>query len=603
MSPAPMHILTVDDEPELCIISKELLEISGNLKVDTAGTVQEAREAIAQHHYDAIVSDYQMPGEDGIQFLKSLRISGDKTPFILFTGRGREEVVVQAFDNGADAYLQKGGEASSLFVDLEHRIETIVRRHRAEAALLESNEELMVKGHRLTKLMEQSFDAIMTHRDGKIVQANDAACKLIGARSIEDHVGRPISEFAGPGSEHVIEERMQYLYDHPGYVAPLKEEKFRRLDGTIIDVEVMATSYLEDSKPTVQVVFRNITERKRMEMELRESEELHRHLMSSISVGFVIIDPVTRNIESVNDAAAAMFGSTKENIIGHRCHSFLCPALEGACPVCDKGNEVDNTERVMICADGSKRPVLKTVKRTMVQGREKLLECFLDITERKKAEEALRQVNSKLNLLSSITRHDINNQITALQGNLALLEIRQPHLASDEHLMKAEMAAGRISAMIQFTKEYEDIGVNAPLWQNIQKIVEKCVEEVPLGPIHFTNNIPSNIELYADPLIIKVFHNLIGNAVRHAGKITTLEFSLEEKDGVHAIVCQDDGVGISAEMKEKLFSKGSGKDHGFGLFLSREILAITGITITEEGEQGRGARFVLTLPKDGFRAN
>lgn len=114
MSSHPIQILSVDDEPDICDLTKEFLEITRKINVDIAGSVEEARRMIDQREYDAIVSDYQMPGENGIQFLKSLRASGDMIPFILFTGKGREEVVIEAINNGADAYLQKGGEPDPL---------------------------------------------------------------------------------------------------------------------------------------------------------------------------------------------------------------------------------------------------------------------------------------------------------------------------------------------------------------------------------------------------------------------------------------------------------------------------------------------------------
>jgi PAS domain S-box-containing protein len=884
-----MLILTVDDEPDLCVITKEFLEISGKIKVDIAGSVQEAKEAISKRRYDAIVSDYQMPGEDGIQFLKSLRASGNMIPFILFTGKGREEIVIEAINNGADAYIQKGGEPRSLFADLEHRILTIVRKHSAEAALKDSesefrtlfennpdpvvlvgadgtvlntnqagadmvlmskeeiigglfsnmavfreedkalfqrtmiaikkgepvspivsqirrkdgterwveirgcivrkanmgdafqiiarditerkleekalrqnNDELLAvnqqlaaaeeemrkqletiiegqnelkremalsealveslpgifylydaqtmrlvnwnknhqeasgyteeemfgkhaldwfppeyttkvladmdrcifegqttleaplvmkdgrevpylfsscrldteegiyfmgvgiditerrerdrsiqelfrqlaeKEYRLSRLMEQSFDAIFTHRDGRILQANDAACKLLRAKSIEDYVGHIVSEFYGPGSEQIIGERIRHLYAHPGIVAPLMEEKFRRLDGTTIDVEVMATSYLEDGKPTVQVVFRDITERKRLEEELRESEEFHRELMSNLSLGVVIVNPMTRTIESVNEAAVAMFGSAEENIVGHRCYQYLCPGLTGPCPVYDCGMGVKNLERTLVCADGSRRPILKTVKKINIRGQERMLECFMDITEREQAQSALRETNKKLNLLSGITRHDINNQLITLKGYLTLMEMERGHTLFDQHLQKAQNAAKRISAMIQFTKNYEDIGIKTPCWQNVRTLVGTCAKEVHLGEIKIENEVPHGTEIFADPLIGKVFLNLIQNAKNYGGSVTTIRFGLEQRDEVLAVICEDDGDGIPAEMKEKLFTKGFGKGHGFGLFLSREILAITDIRIFEESVPGKGAKFVMTIPNGGFRAN
>jgi signal transduction histidine kinase len=102
--------------------------------------------------------------------------------------------------------------------------------------------------------------------------------------------------------------------------------------------------------------------------------------------------------------------------------------------------------------------------------------------------------------------------------------------------------------------------------------------------------------IFADPLISKVFYNLIHNAIHHGGSTSTIHFTLEDRDGVRFIVCEDDGVGIGDEMKGRLFAKGAGKNHGLGLFLSREILAITGISINENGEPGKGARFVMALP-------
>jgi DNA-binding response OmpR family regulator len=142
MPSSPIHILAVDDEPDLCALTKEFLERAGEIEVDTTGSVREARMALAKKHYDAILSDYQMPDENGIEFLKTLRAVGIRTPFILFTGKGREEVVIEALNCGADAYLQKGTRPVPQYAELEHRIRTLVQHHRAEEALRTSESRL-----------------------------------------------------------------------------------------------------------------------------------------------------------------------------------------------------------------------------------------------------------------------------------------------------------------------------------------------------------------------------------------------------------------------------------------------------------------------------
>ena len=123
-----VSILYVDDEEGLLDIGKAFLERYGPFRVDTMTSAQTALSSSRIQSYDAIVSDYQMPGMDGIQFLKAVRDSYGDIPFILFTGRGREEVVIEAINNGADFYLQKGGEPKSQFTELSHKIRQAVRR-------------------------------------------------------------------------------------------------------------------------------------------------------------------------------------------------------------------------------------------------------------------------------------------------------------------------------------------------------------------------------------------------------------------------------------------------------------------------------------------
>jgi signal transduction histidine kinase len=215
-------------------------------------------------------------------------------------------------------------------------------------------------------------------------------------------------------------------------------------------------------------------------------------------------------------------------------------------------------------------------------------------------EDALALACQKMNLLSSITRHDILNQLTVLSGYLTLSE----EFTSDEKLLgfikKETAATERINQQIAFTKEYQDIGVHAPQWQNVHDTVVTAANLLDLSmvdiQIHF-----SDIEIYADPLSGKVFYNLLENAVRHGEMTSVIKFSSRENGDKLIIICEDNGIGIDVETKKYLFGRGYGKNNGYGLFLIREILAITGITIIENGEPGKGARFEITVPKEAYR--
>jgi len=219
----------------------------------------------------------------------------------------------------------------------------------------------------------------------------------------------------------------------------------------------------------------------------------------------------------------------------------------------------------------------------------------------KKAQDVIYLTNKKLNLLNSITRHDINNQLTVQMGYLEILEESQLDASQNEYFMKVSTAAKCISSMIRFTREYEAIGVHAPVWQDLHTLVDSVVKQAPLGKVIVNNELPAGMDVFADPLIAKVFYNLMDNAVRYGGKITTIRFSALERAGTIVIVCEDDGDGIHPEEKEKIFERGFGKNTGLGLALSREILDITDITIIQNGEAGHGARFEMAVPVGAWR--
>ena len=134
-----ISVLYVDDEPGLLEIGKGFLEQTHDFTVSTALSASSALVRLKTEGIQAIASDYQMQGMDGIEFFKNVRASDKKIPFIIFTGRGREEIAIEAFENGADFYLQKGGESRSQFAELRLKIKTAVEHRQADAEVKSLN--------------------------------------------------------------------------------------------------------------------------------------------------------------------------------------------------------------------------------------------------------------------------------------------------------------------------------------------------------------------------------------------------------------------------------------------------------------------------------
>ena len=813
--PDTIRVLYVDDEPALLEIGKLFLEKSGAFAVDTLESAIDALKRLDIERYDAIISDYHMPDMDGITFLKQLKASGDTTPFIVFTGRGREEIVIQALNDGADFYMQKGGEPKSQFAELSHKIKiaverkrsgdahkqddrrlqalvnfyqmtsaplkelmnfaiekaveisassmgylafvsddetvlsmyawsaqamkectidkkpieypidstglwgeavrqrrpvitndyaaenplkkghpkghvpiirhmnipvfdgnhivmvagvgnktsdyderdiqelslmmsglwNVVKQRRTEEELLKKNEELSASYEQMTAAEEElranlseltrqelalreseeryhqffktTLDCVfITTADGEWVDCNDALVEIFGYESREEVFSVPVSSFyAHP------EERSEFLrrVERDGYVKehPLK---FKKKDGTILDglITIVPQKNPDCSLKGFIGTVHDITGKKRVYAQHSSREPFDKKRVENLA-DYVLVYDQDGKILYINPAAARALRYNAETMIDTPLLSYVAKEFrEIVTAKMAERKEMDEIpiyEIELLAQDGLRRLVF--VKGTQIEfnNTPATLLLLIDITLRKLLEDKLTEraaeleristafqlANKKLKLISGITRHDINNQLTVIIGYLELMENTQPDPVLNNYFLKVIAAAKRISSMIRFAREYEEIGITVPAWQDISILIDTVAKEAPLGQVTVKNDIPVGTEVYADPLIAKVCYNLMDNAVRYGGKITTIRFAFMERDGNNVMVCEDDGVGVVAEEKEKIFDRGFGKNTGLGLALSREILDITGITVRETGEPGKGARFEMMVSNGAYR--
>lgn len=218
-----------------------------------------------------------------------------------------------------------------------------------------------------------------------------------------------------------------------------------------------------------------------------------------------------------------------------------------------------------------------------------------------KSENSLRQVNDKLNLMNHITRHDILNQLTGIVGYLDLMKQTTTDPRMQEYTGILLRSARNIQDQILFTKEYQDIGSQSPRWFDLRGVIQSAAEKLTLSPVILVMD-TEGIEIFADPLLEKVFYTLIENGIRHGENITKMRFFCRKAGSGIVIVYEDNGAGVPAEYKDDIFDQKYFKHTGFGLFLSRNILGITGIAIAETGEPGKGARFEIAVPEGAWRS-
>ena len=319
------RILYVDDEPALLEIGKLYLEQSGQFSVDVITSAPDALPLLNSKTYDAIISDYQMPEMDGIEFLKKVRASGKTIPFILFTGRGREEIVIQALNEGADFYLQKGGEPQSQFTELIHKTQQAIQRRRAE----ESISDLERREVDIINFLPDATFAIDTN--GVVIAWNYAMEKMTEVKAAEI-LGKGNYEYAIP----IYHERRPILIDlvlheYPDLVA---KYPLMKRDGRSVIAETTSPFLYNERGATIWCTaaplyntqgtiigaiesIRDITERKEAERALNEGEKRYRNVVEDQTEFICRFLPDGTHV-FVNEAYCRYFGLKRDDILGHK---------------------------------------------------------------------------------------------------------------------------------------------------------------------------------------------------------------------------------------------------------------------------------------------
>ena len=408
-----ISILYVDDETALLDITKLYLERTGGFSVDTCTSAQDALKKISTTAYEAVISDYQMPDMDGLEFLQTLRRTDPDLPFILFTGRGREEVAIEALNSGADFYLQKGGEPRSQFAELEGKIQQTVKRRRAELALHASEE-------RFRGIFDNApvgiFHAAL---EGRLIDVNPVFARMFGydspAEMIEDVNRTALIEahYAEPEQRQrivaeVLASETWHTYDVP----------FLRRDGSTLKTLMSIRSYVPESGTTRELegFIVDLTATTEAAAKIRQVERRYHNLFEAVGDALLVLDDDTGAILDANPASLGMFGYTLEEFRGmqHRdLEAETGPAdsrMAGdAAPALPQMVYRKKDGTVFVAEIARSRYPQKTRTISIVSIR--------DITERKRVEERLIAAQRLYAVLSEINQtivrvHDLESLLT-----------------------------------------------------------------------------------------------------------------------------------------------------------------------------------------------
>ncbi|HIH01198.1 TPA: PAS domain S-box protein [Thermoplasmata archaeon] len=721
-----VRVLLVDDDKDFVELASRFLRSELIDSVDGVFSGRAALRKLGEGYYDVIICDYLMPEMDGVQLLKELRSKGIDTPFVLITGRERDELSADVLQSGVDLHVHKSSDIKAQFVELVPIVWNLARCARLKRQLSHERDmyrhivDLADEGiwsvdgeNRVTfanpkmagmmacsadEMVGRTFSEILPGDGGTFVTEALELCRegtdiemdyefqnAAGKRHVvsfkasrmvgpdEEYLGA-VAVFINLASRRLVEDaltealkareefekivnaspvvvfqleplppwKVEFVSDnvtqfgftpdefisgrttfadvvHPDNLERIQEEVLEHIEAgedlfdleyvglskageaRFIDARVFVRRDADGNVLRFQGVILDDTERRKTAHEL---ERLASIVESSTDA--IISKDLEGTILTWNPAAETMYGYTAREAVGSPITILVPPDLiddfQKKFREVKRGRRVVSHETRRVRKDGTLIDVSLTISPLKDRSGRTVGASVIarDIGDRKRAEAALRSANEKLSLMGSITRHDVINQIGILSGYLSLIEDDKDDRSRAEHIQSARKACSTMTEQLQFAGSYQKAGTRNPEWTRARLELAGASSALDMGDIVVTDFF-GDLEILVDPMFEKVFLNLLLNTRRHGQKATKVTVGSEElMDGL-LISYEDDGVGIPANDKEKIFERGYGRDSGLGLFLIREILAITDIKIVECGTPGDGARFEMTVPRGKYR--
>ncbi len=535
-----------------------------------------------------------MPNKTGLDFLKDIRETDTDTPFILFTGRGKEDVAVEALNMGADGYFDKFGAPSAVYEQLLCAITSSVKARRVEDDLY----KFKALSDRVT------YGVMLVNFDGEILYVNEAFAKMHGYTP-DEVMGENHLIFYPPDS--LVQYLESKLLFEKGYL--MMEETRRRKDGSLIPVltNVTIINDLKGKPSFLAVTIADVTKRKEVEEKLKQSEAWHRAVFENTGTATCILNE-DKTFFLVNREFEALSECSQEELKGKKWTEFVTidylKRMEKYHETRRKNGKVAPKRYTFdfVTKTGQIRNVLLIID--MIPGTKKSVASIIDLTEHKKTENKLKNavedlslVNEKLNVVGTLTRHDVRNKLAVIMGNLSIAkELLPPNHRVLAYLNRTESSFEEISRIFDRAYAYEHMGVDTLSYVDVKK---SCDEVVSLFHDFEGIQLVKNCEgltVYADSLLGQLFYNLIDNSLKHGEHVNKIVMHYEKSKDCLKLIYEDNGVGIAASRKAQIFSECTDKRGGIGLHMIKHLCDIYGWSIQETGVEGQGAKFVISVP-------